>query len=43
LTGDCDYIVTSFRGQNTLSEGRMKKTDDVAVDDDDDVVRTSVS
>ncbi len=27
----------------TLSQGMMKKGDDVAVDDDDDVVRTSVS
>ncbi len=31
------------RGQLTLSQGKMKKGDVVAVDDDDDAVRTSVS
>jgi hypothetical protein len=30
-------------GQLTLSQGKMKKGDDVAVDDDDDAVRASVS
>ncbi len=33
-----------FQDQNTLSQGMVKKGDDVAVDDDDDdAVRTSVS
>ncbi len=31
------------KGQLTLSQGKIKKGDDVAVDDDDDTVRTSVS
>jgi hypothetical protein len=36
--------VTAFKkGQLTLSQGKMKKGDDVADDEDDDAVRTSVS
>jgi hypothetical protein len=31
------------KGQLTLSQGNMKKGDDVAYDEDDDAVRTSVS
>jgi hypothetical protein len=31
------------KGKLTLSQGKIKKGDDVAVDDDDDTVRTSVS
>jgi hypothetical protein len=31
------------KGQLTLSQGMVKKGDDFAVDDDDDMVRTSVS
>ncbi len=31
------------KGQLTLSEGIVKKGDDVSVDDDDDTMRTSVS
>jgi hypothetical protein len=31
-----------MKGQLTLSQGVVKKGDDVAVDDDDDLVRTSV-
>jgi hypothetical protein len=31
------------KGHLTLSQGMMKKGDDVAVDYDDDVMRTSVS
>ncbi len=31
------------KGQHTLSQGKMKKGDDVADDDDDAVVRTSVT
>ncbi len=31
------------KGQLTLSYGKMKKGDDVAYDEDDDPVRTSVS
>jgi hypothetical protein len=31
------------KGQLTLSQGKMKKGDDVAVDDNDDAVRTNVS
>jgi hypothetical protein len=31
------------KGQLTLSQGKMKKGDDVADDEDDDAVRTSVS
>jgi hypothetical protein len=31
------------KGKHTLSQGKIKKGDDVAVDDDDDTVRTSVS
>jgi hypothetical protein len=36
----CDSLK---KGQLTLCQGKMKKGDDAAVDDDDDAVRTSVS